>query len=93
VRRRVWPASCTNSGLYPPISDSCESIDAFADTYARTYPASVNCPLAEREQLTTYLRFPGWSQTTCTLTSRLLAADRAELALSTTAGPGWSLDS
>src|SRR5271169_2472973 len=33
-------------------------IDAFADTYARTYPAAVKCLLAEREQLTSYLRFP-----------------------------------
>ena len=33
-------------------------IDAFADTYARTYPAAVKCLLADREQLTSYLRFP-----------------------------------
>ena len=33
-------------------------IDAFADPYARTYPAAVKCLLADREQLTSYLRFP-----------------------------------
>ena len=33
-------------------------IDAVADTYARTYPAAVKCLLADREQLTSYLRFP-----------------------------------
>ena len=33
-------------------------IDAVADTYARTYPAAVKCLLVDREQLTSYLRFP-----------------------------------
>jgi len=33
-------------------------IDAFADTYGRTYPAAVKCLLSDREQLTSYLRFP-----------------------------------
>jgi len=33
-------------------------IDAFAETYARAYPSAVKCLLADREQLTSYLRFP-----------------------------------
>jgi putative transposase len=33
-------------------------IDAFAQTYARTYPAAVKCLLTDRAQLTSYLRFP-----------------------------------
>jgi transposase-like protein len=33
-------------------------IDAFADTYRDLYPAAVKCLLTDREQLTSYLRFP-----------------------------------
>jgi hypothetical protein len=33
-------------------------IDAFAETYARAYPAAVKCLLTDRQQLTSYLRFP-----------------------------------
>jgi transposase-like protein len=33
-------------------------IDAFADTYGRVFPAAVKCLLSDREQLTSYLRFP-----------------------------------
>lgn len=33
-------------------------IDAFAETYRGTYPAAVKCLLTDREQLTSYLRFP-----------------------------------
>jgi transposase-like protein len=33
-------------------------IDAFADTHGRVYPAAVKCLLTDREQLTSYLRFP-----------------------------------
>lgn len=33
-------------------------IDAFADQHARTYPAAVKCLLTDRQQLTSYLRFP-----------------------------------
>jgi putative transposase len=33
-------------------------IDAFAAKYGKRYPAAVRCLLADREQLTTYLRFP-----------------------------------
>lgn len=33
-------------------------IDAFADQYARAFPAAVKCLLTDREQLTSYLRFP-----------------------------------
>jgi transposase-like protein len=33
-------------------------IDAFAQRYARAYPAAVKCLLSDREQLTSYLRFP-----------------------------------
>ena len=33
-------------------------IDAFADTYHRAFPSAVKCLLADREQLTSYLRFP-----------------------------------
>jgi putative transposase len=35
-----------------------QRIDAFADTYARAYPAAVKCLLTDRAQLTSYLRFP-----------------------------------
>ena len=33
-------------------------IDAFAQTYGTLYPAAVKCLLTDREQLTSYLRFP-----------------------------------
>jgi putative transposase len=33
-------------------------IDGFADRYRQAYPAAVRCLLADREQLTSYLRFP-----------------------------------
>ena len=33
-------------------------IDAFAEQYSRAYPAAVKCLLTDREQLTSYLRFP-----------------------------------
>jgi transposase-like protein len=33
-------------------------IDAFAARYGRDYPAAVRCLLTDREQLTSYLRFP-----------------------------------
>jgi len=33
-------------------------IDAFADQHARAYPAAIKCLLTDREQLTSYLRFP-----------------------------------
>jgi putative transposase len=33
-------------------------IDAFAETYRSAYPSAVKCLLTDREQLTSYLRFP-----------------------------------
>jgi putative transposase len=33
-------------------------IDGFAERYGHDYPSAVRCLLADREQLTTYLRFP-----------------------------------
>src|SRR5204863_9635139 len=33
-------------------------IDAFAQRYGKLYPAAVKCLLTDREQLTSYLRFP-----------------------------------
>jgi transposase-like protein len=33
-------------------------IDTVAEKYARAYPAAVKCLLSDREQLTSYLRFP-----------------------------------
>ena len=33
-------------------------IDAFAEQYQRSFPAAVKCLLTDREQLTSYLRFP-----------------------------------
>jgi putative transposase len=33
-------------------------IDRFAETYDKRYPSAVRCLLADREQLTSYLRFP-----------------------------------
>jgi transposase-like protein len=35
-----------------------QRIDAFAATYAKTYPAAVRCLLDDRHALTVYLRFP-----------------------------------
>jgi putative transposase len=35
-----------------------QRIDAFAATYAKTYPAAVRCLLDDRRALTVYLRFP-----------------------------------
>jgi putative transposase len=33
-------------------------IDVFAETYGKLYPSAVKCLLTDREQLTSYLRFP-----------------------------------
>jgi transposase-like protein len=33
-------------------------IDTFAETYGKLYPAAVKCLLTDRQQLTSYLRFP-----------------------------------
>jgi putative transposase len=33
-------------------------IDAFAEEYGRAYPAAVKCLRTDRDQLTSYLRFP-----------------------------------
>ena len=33
-------------------------VDAFAETYRSVYPSAVKCLLTDREQLTSYLRFP-----------------------------------
>jgi putative transposase len=33
-------------------------IEVFTDTYGGRYPAAVKCLLTDREQLTSYLRFP-----------------------------------
>jgi putative transposase len=33
-------------------------IDAFAEQYARAFPSALKCLLSDREQLTSYLRFP-----------------------------------
>ena len=33
-------------------------INVFADTYGTRYPSAVKCLLTDREQLTSYLRFP-----------------------------------
>jgi putative transposase len=35
-----------------------QRIDAFADKYRRAFPSAVKCLLTDREQLTSYLRFP-----------------------------------
>lgn len=35
-----------------------DRIDAFAAQYARVFPAAVKCLLSDRQQLTSYLRFP-----------------------------------
>jgi putative transposase len=37
-------------------------IDGFAEKYARAFPAAVKCLLTDREQLTSYLRFPAEHQ-------------------------------
>lgn len=49
----------------PPLAPGSElvafvqaRIEVFADTYGSRYPAAVKCLLTDREQLTSYLRFP-----------------------------------
>ncbi|WP_449062121.1 transposase [Planomonospora algeriensis] len=51
-RRRHRHARSTVGGAHPA------RIDAFSETWGRSYPASVESLLADRRSLTTYLRFP-----------------------------------
>jgi hypothetical protein len=37
-------------------------VPAFATTYGRAFPSAVKCLLADREQLTSHLRFPSRAQ-------------------------------
>ncbi|MEV5898280.1 transposase [Nonomuraea fuscirosea] len=55
-RSSTLPTSARTSSLAS--SSWTGRIDAFADTWAGRYPAAVKCLLADRQSLTTYLRFP-----------------------------------
>jgi len=51
----------TAAGMTPGpqlVAAAQRRIDAFAEQHARAYPAAVKCLLTDREQLTSYLRFP-----------------------------------
>src|SRR6266566_4266524 len=65
VRAAYWAIfdtdALTTAGLEPGhklVTAVQARIDTFAQTYATLYPAAVRCLLADREQLTSYLRFP-----------------------------------
>jgi transposase-like protein len=65
IRSAYWAifdtAELTAAGLQPGqrlVTAVQARIDAFAEKYARLYPAAVRCLLSDCEQLTSYLRFP-----------------------------------
>jgi transposase-like protein len=62
VRAAYWEIFDTEELDTPPGSELVRLVqarlDAFADRYRRLYPAAVKCLLSDREQLTSYLRFP-----------------------------------
>ena len=77
-------------------------IDAFAERYGKLYPSAVKCLLTDREQLTSYLRFPvehhkrirhsnfGAPSARPAAGSRSSAASPARPAASTSSGPSWT---
>jgi putative transposase len=65
VRAAYWAIfdtdAFTTAGLEPGhklVTAVQARIDTFARTYGKLYPAAVKCLLTDREQLTSYLRFP-----------------------------------
>jgi putative transposase len=65
IRAAYWAifdtAGLAAAGLQPGqrlVTAVQARIDAFAEKYARLYPAAVRCLLSDCEQLTSYLRFP-----------------------------------
>jgi putative transposase len=65
VRAAYWAIfdtdALTTAGLEPGhklVTAVQARIDTFAQTYGKLYPAAVKCLLTDREQLTSYLRFP-----------------------------------
>jgi len=62
VKAAYWAVFDTNGLDTPPGPDLVRlvqtRIDRFAEHYRAAYPAAVRCLLADREQLTAYLRFP-----------------------------------
>jgi hypothetical protein len=67
IRDAYWAifdtGALTTAGIAPGqklVTAVQARIDAFAGTYGKLYPAAVKCLLADREQLTSYLRFPAW---------------------------------
>jgi transposase-like protein len=65
IRSAYWAifdtAALTAAGVQPGqrlVTAVQARIAAFAERYARLYPAAVRCLLADCEQLTSYLRFP-----------------------------------
>ena len=51
----IAAGAAPGTGLVAAVQDR---IDAFAATYTRVFPSAVKCLLADRQQLTSYLRFP-----------------------------------
>src|SRR6059058_3145647 len=65
VRAAYWAIfdtdALTTAGLEPGhklVTAVQARIDTFAETYGKLYPSAVKCLLTDREQLTSYLRFP-----------------------------------
>ena len=65
IRDAYWAifdtGALTTAGIAPGqklVTAVQARIDAFAGTYGKLYPAAVKCLLTDREQLTSYLRFP-----------------------------------
>jgi putative transposase len=65
IRDAYWAIfdtdTLTAAGLQPGhklVTAVQARIDAFAETYGTLYPSAVKCLLTDREQLTSYLRFP-----------------------------------
>jgi putative transposase len=65
IRTAYWAIFDTNAvmaaGVQPGpklVTAIQRRIDAFAETYAARFPSAVKCLLTDREQLTSYLRFP-----------------------------------
>jgi len=62
VKAAYWSLFDTDHAEIPPGPDLAAlvqaRIDGFAERYQHAFPAAVRCLLADREQLTTYLRFP-----------------------------------
>jgi putative transposase len=61
VKKAYWAMFDMPDDVQPgPRAESLaqQRIDAFAATYAKTYPAAVRCLLDDRQALTAYLHFP-----------------------------------